>query len=189
MNDIKSAPRIGMGCWAIGGMFWNDGLPVGYSGTNDKDSIAAVHAAWAAGERVFDTSAVYGAGHSETLLGEALGGREDAIIVSKFGHSFDAKTKQMTESRFDAEYIRNSVSQSRKRLKRDQIDVMLLHLNSLPIDDAMRAFDTCEQLRVEGQIKAFGWSTDFPKNVSSVAACEGFVAVQHAMNLFLMRHR
>ncbi len=184
MSNIRTAPRIGMGCWAIGGMFWKGDLPVGYSGTNDKDSIAAVHAAWAAGVRVFDTSAVYGAGHSETLLGEALNGREDAIIVSKFGHSFDAKTKQMTGSKFDAEYIRNSVAQSRKRLKRDQIDVMLLHLNALPIDDAMSAFDTLEELRADGQIKAFGWSTDFPENVSAMAGREGFAAVQHVMNLF-----
>ena len=73
-NKLANAPRIGMGCWAIGGPFWNNGVPIGYSGATDKDSIAAIEASWTAGIRVFDTSAVYGAGHSETLLGEALTG-------------------------------------------------------------------------------------------------------------------
>ena len=151
-NKLKNAPRIGMGCWAIGGLFWSGDIPVGYSGTNDKDSLRAIHAAWACGVRVFDTSAVYGAGHSETLLGGALSDRPDAIIVTKFGHSFDAKTKQMTGPKFDAAYIMDSVDQSRKRLRRDQIDVMLLHLNGLEVEQAMPVFDTLEDLRSRGHI-------------------------------------
>ncbi len=83
-SKFENAPRIGMGCWAIGGAFWRGDQAVGYSGTNDADSLQAIEASWEAGIRVFDTSAVYGAGHSEALLGKALGTRSDAIIVSKF---------------------------------------------------------------------------------------------------------
>lgn len=185
MNSIfEAAPRLGMGCWAIGGPFWNGDVPVGYSGTDDQESIRTVHASWAAGVRVFDTSAVYGAGHSETLLGEALHDRSDAIIVSKLGHSFNAETKQMTGPRFDPDYVRHSVSESRERLRRDRIDVMLLHINELPLDDARSVFDTLEELRLEGQIGAFGWSTDFPERVTAMAERPGFLAVQHAMNVF-----
>lgn len=185
MDDkLKKAPRIGMGCWAIGGPFWNGDIPVGYSGTNDADSTKAIHAAWAAGVRVFDTSAVYGAGHSETLLGSALSNRPDAIIVSKFGHAFDADTKQMTGPKFDAAYIRDSVDQSRKRLRRDQIDVMLLHLNGLSIEEAKPVFDTLEELRALGQVTSYGWSTDFPDSINAMADREGFTVVQHAMNVF-----
>lgn len=183
-NDLKQAPRIGMGCWAIGGPFWNGDVPVGYSGTNDKDSLQAVDAAWAAGIRVFDTSAVYGAGHSETLLGKALRDRSDAIIVSKFGHSFDAETKQMTGPRFDAAYVKASVAQSLARLQRDRIDVMLLHLNGLSVEEAGPVFDTLEDLRSAGQIGSFGWSTDFWDSINAMAGRPGFSTVQHAMNLF-----
>lgn len=173
-----------MGCWAIGGPFWSGDVPVGYSGTNDFDSTRAIHAAWAAGVRVFDTSSVYGAGHSETLLGEALNSRPDAIIVSKFGHSFDEETKQMTGSKFDTDYIIDSIEQSRKRLQRDQIDVMLLHLNDLSIEKAMPVFDTLEKLRSLGHVASFGWSTDFPESLNAAADRAGFTAVQHSMNLF-----
>lgn len=183
-SKLKAAPRIGMGCWAIGGSFWSGDVPVGYSGANDKDSKRAIDAAWSAGIRVFDTSAVYGVGHSETLLGEVLSDRPDAIIVSKFGHSFDTKTRQMTGPRFDAAYIRDSLEQSRKRLRRDQIDVLLLHLNDLSIEEAKPVFDTLEDLRSRGHVASYGWSTDFWDSLTAVANREGFTTVQHAMNLF-----
>lgn len=183
-EKIKNAPRMAMGCWAIGGPFWKGDAPVGYSGTNDKDSKQAIEASWDAGIRIFDTSAVYGAGHSETLLGEVLGKRDDAIIISKFGHGFDPKTKQMTGSQYDPAYIRDSVKQSLKRLKRDQIDIMLLHLNNLEIEQAQGVFDTLEELRESGQIASFGWSTDFPERLDAMAGRAGFSAVQHAMNVF-----
>ncbi|MEP0944488.1 MAG: aldo/keto reductase [Rhizobiaceae bacterium] len=187
MNQLHhKAPRIGMGCWAIGGPFWNQGLQIGYSGANDQDSFGAIHASWAAGIRIFDTSAVYGAGHSETLLGQALAQRSEAIIVSKLGHSFNAATKQMTGPRFDPAYVRDSVAQSRARLKRDRIDVMLLHLNDLAIDDAQPVFDTLEELREAGQIGSYGWSTDFPDRIKHVAeSYPECSTVQHAMNVCL----
>lgn len=183
-RDLKHAPRIGMGCWAIGGPFWSGDTPRNYSGTNDADSTQAIHAAWDAGVRVFDTASVYGAGHSETLLGAALQDRPDAIIVSKLGHAFNAETKQMIGQRADADFVRDSVEQSRRRLRRDRIDVMLLHLNTLPIPEARIVFDTLAELRDAGHIRSFGWSTDFPENLNAVAARPGFGSVQHCMNIF-----
>ncbi len=118
------------------------------------------------------------------MLGQTLGDRPEAVIVSKFGHSFDAASKQMTGPKFDPAYIRDSVEQSRLRLRRDQIDVILLHLNDLPVEDAEFAFDVLEDLRSVGQIASFGWSTDFPDSLDQVGSRVGFAAVQHAMNLF-----
>lgn len=183
---LASAPKIGMGCWAIGGPFWMGDVPIGYSGAVDDNSIAAIRASWAAGIRVFDTSAVYGASHSETLLGQALSNEQDAIIISKLGHSFNAQTKQMTGPKFDPDYVRETIGHSRERLKRDCIDVMLLHLNDLPVDDARQVFDTMEELRNDGQIAAYGWSTDFPESLAAVAKdYPGFTTVQQAMNVCL----
>ncbi|TNM59919.1 aldo/keto reductase [Aliirhizobium smilacinae] len=173
-----------MGCWAIGGHFWSGDIPVGYSGSDDDESIRTIHASWDAGVRVFDTSAVYGAGHSETILGRALSGRADAIIVSKFGHSIDPVTRQMTGPRFDPEYIRRSVHGSLERLNRSCIDVMLLHLNELSVIEGGPVFDTLEALKAAGKIRSYGWSTDFPERVRAFASRAGFSTVQHSMNVF-----
>ncbi len=183
-TKLYPAPRIGMGCWPIAGPFWQGDRPVGYAGSDDARSIETLDAAWAAGIRVFDTAAVYGAGHAETLLGQTLGNRAEAIIISKFGHDFDAETKQMTGPRHDPASIRASIDQSRKRLRRDRVDVILLHLNTLPIEAAGPVFDTLEELLGLGRIGAYGWSTDFPASVRAMAGRDGFVAVEHAMNLF-----
>ncbi|EHH14158.1 aldo/keto reductase [Mesorhizobium amorphae] len=181
---IHLGSRIGMGCWAIGGHFWSGETPVGYSGADDSQSVETIHAAWDGGIRLFDTSAVYGAGHSEALLGEALSGRSEAIIVSKFGHSFDPVSRQMTGPKFDPDYVRWSVAESLRRLGRDCIDVMLLHLNDLTIEDAAPAFEVLEQLVQAGDIRSYGWSSDFPPSVEAFADRSGFSTVQHAMNVF-----
>jgi aryl-alcohol dehydrogenase-like predicted oxidoreductase len=175
---------MGMGCWAIGGAFWNGGIPVGYSGSDDDTSVQTINAAWDAGIRIFDTSAVYGAGHSENLLGRTIADKPDAVIVSKFGHSFNVATKQMTGPQIDPDYIRQSVFDSKHRLQRDCIDVMLLHLNDLEIAKAEGVFDTLSKLRDQGHIGSFGWSTDFPKSLAAFSQLDGFDAVQHAMNVF-----
>lgn len=183
-QTFKVEPRIGMGCWAIGGPFWSGDTPVGYSGVDDNESIRAVHAAWEAGVRLFDTSAVYGAGHSEEILGAALVGRPDAVVVSKFGHSFDPVLRQMTGPRFDPAYVRWSVTESLRRLRRERIDVMLLHLNELAPQTAIPAFDTLDLLIEAGHIGGYGWSTDFPSSVENFAHRPGFSTVQHSMNIF-----
>ena len=185
MNSrLSTVSRIGMGCWAIGGPFWSGDIPVGYSGSDDAASRRAIRAAFASGVRVFDTSAVYGAGHSETLLGEVLKDEPDAVIVTKLGHSFDPVTKQMTGPKHDPAYVRWSVEQSLRRLQRDHVDTVLLHLNDLPLEQAKGVFETMAELQRSWKTLAFGWSTDFWDNLDAVASAEGFQAVQHSMNLF-----
>ena len=183
-SPFDAVPRIGMGCWAIGGPFWAGDDPCGWSGTNDAASCAALEAAWDAGVRLFDTAAVYGTGHSETLIGEVLRKRE-AVIVSKIGLEFDAATKQLTGERFDPAFIAAQVESSRQRLRRDRIDVVLLHPNEASHSDANGVFDALEEERAAGHIGAYGWSTDFPLNVAAQGEREGFVAVQHASNVLM----
>ena len=55
---------VGMGCWAIGGPFWKNGQPVGWSSVEDEESIRAIHRAIHLGVNYFDTADVYGCGHS-----------------------------------------------------------------------------------------------------------------------------
>ncbi|NRA99298.1 MAG: aldo/keto reductase [Rhodobacteraceae bacterium] len=173
-----------MGCWAISGEFWNDETPLGYSGAEDDESRRTIEAAWDAGVRVFDTAAVYGAGHSEELLGDTLGNRDGSLIVTKFGFVFDPTSRKVHGPSHAPDYIRQVTQDSLRRLKRDRVDVLLCHLNSMEISAVPEVFDTLEELRAAGQIGSYGWSTDFPERLDAAAGYPGFHSVEHGMNVF-----
>ncbi|WP_225773156.1 aldo/keto reductase [Inquilinus sp. Marseille-Q2685] len=185
--DGREVPRLGLGCWAIGGPFFAGDTPLGYGAVDDAESIAAIHCAVDLGIRFFDTADVYGAGHSEEVLGRALEGRDDVVIATKLGNRFDPATKQLTGSIAEGDLkreARSAVEGSLRRLRRDRIDLVQLHLNNLPIERAGEVFDVLDDLRAAGTIGAYGWSTDFPERAAAHAGRDGFVAVQHGMNLF-----
>jgi len=176
-------PRLGMGCWAIGGPFYAGDVPLGWGEVDDNESIAAVHRALDLGMQFFDTASNYGAGHSEEVLGKALEGHKDVVIATKFGFATDVATKQATGAFADEAFIRASVETSLKRLKRERIDLLQFHLNDFDPQQSNPVFDVLERLRAEGKIDAFGWSTDFPDRADRQAGRDGFVAVQHNMNV------
>lgn len=182
--DRDVAP-LGMGCWAIGGAMYSGERSVGWAGADDAAAVRAIHAALDAGIRVFDTAAAYGAGHSERLLGKALAARPEALIVSKLGVAIDEGERRIIGEQRAADAVLPAIDASRRRLGRERIDLMLLHLNSLPVAEAEPIFDQLERARAEGRIGAFGWSTDYPASVDAMAARAGFVAVEHAMNVFV----
>ena len=185
--DGREIPRLGMGCWAIGGPFFAGETPLGYGTADDRESLAAIGRALDLGIRFFDTADVYGAGHSEEVLGRALAGRDDVIVATKFGNRFDPATKQVIGSIADGDLgqgIRAAVKASLRRLRRDHIDLIQLHINTLPVEQAEIVFDVLDALRSEGNIGVYGWSTDFPERAASQAGRERFVSVQHAMNVF-----
>jgi aryl-alcohol dehydrogenase-like predicted oxidoreductase len=174
-----------MGCWAIGGLYYAGDQPRGWGKADDKESIAAIHRALELGVSLFDTACTYGAGHSEEVLGQALVDRPEAIIVTKFGNRFDPVTKKAASPDASPDAIVLSVEGSLRRLRRERIDLLLFHLNSFPLADAAPVFDTLAALRQAGKIDTFGWSTDFPDRVAAFADREGFVAIEHAMNVFV----
>src|SRR5919201_1474381 len=95
-SGIPVSP-IGFGCWAIGGPAFRDGNPIGWGEVDDNESVAAIHAALDTGVTFFDTANIYGAGHSERVLGRAIAGRREEIVVAtKFGNLFDEASKQAT---------------------------------------------------------------------------------------------
>src|SRR2546430_15273301 len=88
---------LGFGCWAIGGPLWERGKPLGWGEVDDAESIRAIHAALDLGVTFFDTANVYGAGHSERILGRALAGRRDRVgVATKFGNLPDERTRELT---------------------------------------------------------------------------------------------
>ncbi|WP_432817203.1 aldo/keto reductase [Sulfitobacter sp. JB4-11] len=176
---------MGMGCWAIGGQFHAGMVPLGFADIDDAESKRAIRATLDAGLRIFDTAAFYGAGHSERLLGEALKDQPDAIIMSKLGTAIDEDSRQILHAETEANAVIPAIEGSLRRLNRDHVDIMLLHLNALPVSTARPIFEQMEIARQAGNIRAYGWSTDFPESTKAMLDLEGFIGVEHAMNVFV----
>src|SRR5262245_199170 len=181
----RTIPELGMGCWAIGGLYYAGDQPRGGGKADETQSIAAIQRALDLGVAFYDTACTYGAGHSEEVLGQALADRPNALVATKFGNRFDPVTKKAASPDASPDAIVFSVEGSLRRLKRERIDLLLFHLNSLPAADAGPVFDTLAELRSAGKIDAYGWSTDFPDRAVAFADREGFVAIENAMNVFV----
>ncbi|MEV6522378.1 aldo/keto reductase [Longispora sp. NPDC051575] len=160
----------GFGCWAIGGPFWDGEQPLGWGNVDDDESVRAVRHALDLGITFFDTASVYGAGHSERVLARALRGRRDEVVLaSKFGPRFDETTKRTLGQDGSAEYMRSCLDGVLARLDTDHLDLYQLHINALPLDEALDLVDPLEDLVAAGKIRAYGWSTDDPARAAAFA--------------------
>ncbi|MET8077477.1 aldo/keto reductase [Streptomyces sp. NPDC005303] len=176
---------LGFGCWAIGGEWQGaDGQPLGWGKVDDEESVRAVRRALDLGITFFDTADTYGAGHSERVLGRALGKRrDDVVLATKWGNVFDEDTRTLTGSDHTPEYARRALTASLKRLGTDHIDLYQLHLSDLAPERAAELRDLCEEFVSEGLIRAYAWSTDDPARAAVFAQGEHCAAVQHALNV------
>ena len=163
-SDLKLS-AITYGAFAIGGSMWG--------GNEKQDSINAVHASLDNGVTSLDTAPFYGFGLSETLIGEAIKGKDRSKIqiLSKFGLIWDKSNNGKGEYFFDASddqgnpvpiykfaskaNIIKEVEESLKRLGTDYIDLLQIHWPdaTTPIAETM---ETMELLISQGKIKAAG---------------------------------
>src|SRR5256885_5093352 len=114
------------------------GLSRSYGAPNDPESIASLHRAIELGVTFFDTAEVYGLGHNEDLLGRALKGRRDQVVIAtKFGFRIEAGKVTGLDSR--PEHIRDVVEASLRRLQTDRIDLLYQHRvdKQVPIEDVI----------------------------------------------------
>ncbi|WP_053850521.1 aldo/keto reductase [Streptomyces sp. NRRL B-24085] len=176
---------LGFGCWAIGGEWQStDGQPLGWGKVDDEESVRAVRRALDLGITFFDTADTYGAGHSERVLGRALGKRrDDVVLATKWGNVFDEDTRTLTGSDPTPRYARRALTASLERLGTDHIDLYQLHLSDLEPTLAAELRDQCEEFVSEGLIRAYAWSTDDPARAAVFAEGEHCAAVQHALNV------
>jgi len=183
-SGIAVSP-LGLGCWAMGGPWTWDGRAVGWGQIDDGESVRAIHAAIDSGVTFFDTADVYGCGHSERVLGKALAGRRDEVVIAtKVGNVFDEEKKQFVREDVSPAYIRQACEDSLRRLEIDSIDLYQLHTWSLERPEAESALETLEELRMVGKIRAYGWSTDLVDRAEWAVARPGYSAVQHNLNVF-----
>lgn len=161
-SDVKVSPVI-FGAWAIGGWMWG--------GSEEKESIAAIRASVEAGANTIDTAAVYGMGYSEELVGRAIKGiRDKVIIATKCGMRWDTpegtdpwqqKDNQGRDITIRKNSRRDSIIHecelSLKRLGVETIDLYQIHWpdTSTPGEESMKAM---VQLKEQGKIRAIGVS-------------------------------
>ncbi|MHA1935857.1 MAG: aldo/keto reductase [Candidatus Thorarchaeota archaeon] len=191
----KSGIRVsamGMGCWAIGGPFLHPkhGF-LAYGQVEDRVSIKSIKLGIELGVTLFDTANVYGCGRSEQVLGEALKGhRDDVIIATKFGSTFrldpsDSKTPCRAVGRdLSTKGIIEACNASLERLQTDYIDLYQLHSGDLETEKVPEVIETLEKLVDEGKIRFYGWSTDDPERAALFAKGKYCVAVQFRHNMF-----
>jgi aryl-alcohol dehydrogenase-like predicted oxidoreductase len=105
---------VGFGCWAVGGEYHTpDGQPLGWGRVDDEESVRAIRRALDLGVTFFDTADSYGAGHSERVLGRALGKRRaEVVVATKWGFLFDEPTRTFTGGDDSVAYARRALTAS-----------------------------------------------------------------------------
>jgi aryl-alcohol dehydrogenase-like predicted oxidoreductase len=171
---------LGMGCWAIGGPWtWaqpgREPYPAGWGKTDDEESIRAIHAALDMGVNFFDTAANYGAGHSEVILGRALKGKRDQVVIAtKFGHIINEEAKTVYgDADQISKNVRTDVENSLRRLQTDSIDIYQLHEGGYEPERALELQSILEELVQVGKIRWYGWSTDIVNSARKFASAAG----------------
>lgn len=179
---------VGLGTARIGGLGWRlSDLTVVHDEPGQIDeSIRAIHRALDLGIDFFDTADVYGCGHSERILGQALADRRHKVIVAtKFGETFDEQNCQPTEEELSPAYIRRACEASLRRLNTDYIDLYLFHIRDYDLERAGEVRQTLETLASEGKIRHYGWSTDDLERARFFAQGPHCTAIEHRLNIMM----
>lgn len=161
------------------------GQPDGWGEVDDAESIRAIRRAVELGVTFFDTADAYGTGHSERLLGQALGGhRNQVVIATKVGYTYDEDRRELTGADASPAYIKRACEASLRRLNTDYIDLYQLHVGDLSVAQALDVREVLEDLLDAGTIRAYGWSTDDIEGMKAFASGGRCAAVQHQLNVF-----
>jgi aryl-alcohol dehydrogenase-like predicted oxidoreductase len=180
---------LGMGCWAIGGPWtWDqpgkESFPAGWGTIDDAESTRAIHAALELGVNFFDTAANYGAGHSEKVLGNALKGKRDQVVIAtKFGHIVDEQKKSVYGDNDQIiKNVRTDVENSLRRLQTDYIDIYQLHAGDYDPKLSLELQVVLEELVATGKIRWYGWSTDVVDSAREFAGGAHCTSIQFRLN-------
>ena len=149
--------EIGLGCWTLGGLNWEDGrFSSGWKPVDPDEAIRAIRFAVDQGVTHFDNADVYGNGAAERLLGDGLGEKsKETVISSKVGW-FSGTALHA----YEPAHIRHQCEQSLVNLKRDYVDIYYFHHGNFGREDRYLddACATMENLKDEGKIRSIGLS-------------------------------
>jgi aryl-alcohol dehydrogenase-like predicted oxidoreductase len=176
---------LGLGCWAIGGQMYMEGKDDSWGSVDDAESIRSIQRAFELGVDFLDTSDAYGVGHSEEIIGKAIAGKRDKIVIStKFGYFGNESTRTLHGINISPDYIERACDASLKRLSTDYIDLYLLHVWEISISDIYSVCDTLDKLTEKGKIRFYGWSTDLIDGARIFSERKNCSAVEHTLNVF-----
>jgi len=166
---------LGLGCM---------GLSQSFGATPEReDAVAFLRSAVDAGVTFFDTAEVYGPFDNEELVGEALAGvRDDVVIATKFGFAIEPDgTQNGVNSR--PEHIRAAVDESLRRLRTDTIDLLYQHRvdPDVPIEDVA---GTVRDLITAGKVRHLGLSEAGPTTIRRAHEVQPVTALQSEYSLF-----
>jgi aryl-alcohol dehydrogenase-like predicted oxidoreductase len=169
--------RIGLGAMTMAGVYTSGGA------LDDDESIRTIHRALELGVTHIDTAEVYGPYHSEELVGRAIKGRRDEVVVAtKFGLiSYTGREAGLPDG--SPENIRRSVEGSLQRLGTDYIDLYYQHRvdPGTPIEDTVGAL---AELVSEGKVRFIGLSEAGPKTIRRAHAVHPVAALQTEYSLW-----
>jgi aryl-alcohol dehydrogenase-like predicted oxidoreductase len=162
---------IGLGCMSLSGI---------YGASSDDDGIALIHAALDDGITLLDTSDAYGAGHNEELVGKAIKGRREGVVLAtKFGN-LGGRGGKFADGR--PEYVVSSCEASLKRLGVETIDLYYQHRvdPAVPIEETVGAM---ARLVAQGKVRALGLSEARPETIRRAQKVHPIAAVQNEFSL------
>lgn len=169
---------VGFGCWGISGaQIWNN--------TTDDDSIKTIDKAVELGVNFFDVAPAYGLGHAETILGQALKGRrQEVLIATKCGLVWDDQNNVTVN--LSAESIYQEIDESLRRLQTDYVDIYQMHWPdpNTPIEESMLAL---ERVKESGKIRHIG-VTNFSLDLTKQAMTAGSVISHQGLYNMLERN-
>ena len=165
-----TASAVGLGTWAIGGWMWG--------GTDDAASVQAIEASIDAGISLIDTAPAYGLGRSEELVGKAIAGKRDKVVIvtkcglnwhSGKGNRFFEEDGVPVHRYLGKDGIAHEIEQSLRRLGTDHIDLYITHWQdpTTPIAETMEAL---LRLKQHGKIRAIGASNVAPADLDAYLA-------------------
>ncbi len=151
-----------------------------YGASDEEESIATVHAAIDNGCTFLDTANVYGAGDNERLVGRALSGRRDQVVLAtKFG--LLTEDDRTVDGRPD--HVRSAIDASLQRLGVDHVDLWYLHRrdSQVPIEETVGAM---AEVVAAGKVRYLGLSEVSGATVRAAAAVHPIAAVQSEWSLW-----
>jgi aryl-alcohol dehydrogenase-like predicted oxidoreductase len=124
---------------------------------DDRESLSAIQTAMDLGVNFIDTSDAYGAGYSETLLGQALRGKRDRIILATKGGNVMVGPDRGKRN-FTPDYISRVLDESLKRLQTDYVDLYQLHNPTVDVIEQGDVWQVLERAKQAGKIRHYGVS-------------------------------